>query len=100
MKTKNSLLVLLFTCSLVVLSGQFAFAGSATWNLDPTNGDWFTAANWTPATVPNGGTDTATFQGSNITAVISRAKTNLASVVFDPGASAYSITIRREFSFS
>jgi hypothetical protein len=26
-----------------------ALAGSATWNLNPTRGDWNTAANWTPA---------------------------------------------------
>src|SRR6266446_2574459 len=31
-----------------------AFGGSATWNLNPTSGDWNTATNWTPETVPNG----------------------------------------------
>src|SRR5947208_15938786 len=46
-----------------------AFAGSATWNLNPTSGDWNTATNWTPATVPNGPNDTATFDVSNITDV-------------------------------
>ncbi|PYI95728.1 MAG: hypothetical protein DMF00_15655 [Verrucomicrobia bacterium] len=30
------------------------YANSATWNLQPTSGDWNTAINWTPATVPNG----------------------------------------------
>ena len=32
-----------------VLTTQFAHAGSATWNLNPTSGDWISAANWTPA---------------------------------------------------
>ncbi len=48
-----------------------AFAGSATWNLNPTSGDWNTAANWTPATVPNGPADTATFDISNTTGMSS-----------------------------
>ena len=38
-----------------------AFAGSATWNSNPVSNDWNTAANWTPATVPNGPEDIATF---------------------------------------
>ena len=42
-------------------------AGSATWNLHPTSGDWDTAANWTPATVPNGPADIATFSTSSAT---------------------------------
>ncbi len=47
-----------------------AVGGSATWNLDPTNGgDWNTATNWTPMTVPNGPDDTATFDVSNTTDV-------------------------------
>jgi hypothetical protein len=32
--------------------GTHQSAGSATWNLNPTGGDWNTAANWTPATCP------------------------------------------------
>jgi autotransporter-associated beta strand protein len=86
--------------ALVLITTEVACAGSATWNLDPTDGDWLTAANWTPATVPNGETDTATFDVSNVTAVISRATIQLAGVVFEPGASAYSITIKRQFTFS
>jgi len=48
-------------------------AGSATWNLNPTSGDWNTASNWTPNTVPNSPTDTATFGVSNITTITSAA---------------------------
>ena len=42
---------------LIILSLALAIdahAGSATWNLNPASGDWDTASNWTPNTVPNG----------------------------------------------
>src|SRR5438128_2663337 len=55
--------------TLLVLAVSGTYAGSATWNLNPTNGNWNTAANWTPATVPNGPADTATFETSNTTDV-------------------------------
>jgi hypothetical protein len=48
-------------------AGGRAFAGSATWALNPQFGDWYIADNWTPPTVPNGPGDTATFDVSNIT---------------------------------
>jgi len=85
--TRMALLVLL--CPAV----QTARAGSATWNLDPTSADWHTAANWTPATVPNSVTDVATFDSSNTMVVsISAADTRVNGVVFNPGASAFTIT--------
>jgi hypothetical protein len=31
-----------------------ALAGSATWLTNPGSGNWNSATNWTPATVPNG----------------------------------------------
>jgi autotransporter-associated beta strand protein len=81
----------------IFLSLTFAFtldlnAGSATWNLNPTNGDWNTAANWTPPTVPNGSADTATFDLSNITDVTVSTSTTVDGIVFNPGASAFTIT--------
>src|SRR5688572_987474 len=46
------------------------FAGSATWNLDPTSNVWNTNSNWTPATgYPNGPADTATFGLSNTASI-------------------------------
>src|SRR5712691_8644028 len=51
------------------LTNQLTFAGSATWNLNPATGDWNTAPNWTPATVPNGASDIATFAISNQAAI-------------------------------
>src|SRR5439155_25461202 len=72
-----------------------SLAGSATWDQNPTSGDWNTAANWTPQTVPNSTTDIATFDASNVTnlSVGFGSIINLDSAVFDSGAPAYIITI-------
>jgi hypothetical protein len=70
-----------------------AYAGSATWNLNPTTGDWNVAANWTPATVPNGVSDVATFGMSNTTHVSLSATTDLDSIIFGNTASAYSFMV-------
>jgi autotransporter-associated beta strand protein len=78
--------------TLLSLLASVAFAGSATWNLNPATNDWNTAANWTPATVPNGVSDIATFDISNTTAVSLSASVQ-ASIVFDSGASPYTITV-------
>jgi autotransporter-associated beta strand protein len=68
------------------------FAGNATWDLNPGSGDWNTATNWSPATVPNGSADTATFGGSNTTAVSISANTIVDGITFAPGASSFTIT--------
>jgi autotransporter-associated beta strand protein len=68
-------------------------AGSATWNLNPTSSDWNTAANWTPATVPSVASDVASFAVSNMTAVTASGGRMLDSIVFEAGASSYTITI-------
>ena len=72
-----------------------AFAGSATWNLNPTSGDWNTATNWTPATVPNGPADTATFDISNTTVVSFpfEGTFEVDGIVFNAGASAFNIGV-------
>ena len=69
------------------------FAGSATWNLNPTSTDWNTAANWTPETVPNDYSDVATFDVSNVTDVSAAAGIQLSGITFNADASAYTITI-------
>jgi len=71
---------------------QNAPAGSATWDLDPTSGDWNTSANWTPATVPNGPADIASFALSSITDISLSADINVDQIVFNPAASAFAIT--------
>src|SRR5690349_5417596 len=71
-----------------------AFAGSATWSTSPANGNWNSAPNWSPVTVSNGPADTATFGSSSITNVSLSADTEVNGIVFNPGASAYTITAR------
>jgi autotransporter-associated beta strand protein len=88
MKTKL-LIVLSLTIALKV------YADSATWNLNPISNDWNTATNWTPATVPNAPTDTATFGASNTTSVVTSANVDLASLVFTAGAPSYTIATDR-----
>ena len=84
----------------MLVTGATAAAGSATWNLNPTSGDWNIAANWTPATVPNGPTDTATFDNSNITEISLSDKFEVASLIFTPLASAFTITTTENMTIS
>jgi autotransporter-associated beta strand protein len=79
------------------LDTQPSSAGSATWNLNPTSGDWNTAANWTPQTVPNGLTDMATFSTSNMTRVSLSSDVTLDGLVFDSAASAFTIDVGSAF---
>jgi len=67
MKSPILCCAMVLTLSLGALSA--IYADSATWNLNPTSNDWNTAANWTPATVPDGPLDVATFAVSNTTGV-------------------------------
>ncbi len=86
--------VFLVISSVLALGGaQLTFAGSATWNVNPTNGDWNTDTNWTPLTVPNAPTDTATFGPSNLTNISLSAPTEVAAMVFNPSAAAFTISL-------
>jgi autotransporter-associated beta strand protein len=80
------------TAAAVLLSLHSTRAGSATWNTSPTSGDWNTAANWTPATIPNGPSDIATFGSSSQTSLSLSAATEVSQIVFNSGASAFTIT--------
>jgi autotransporter-associated beta strand protein len=93
MITSSNRLGFLVTAALLLLAAQRpSFAGSATWSSNPTSGEWNTAANWVPQTVPNGTSDTATFGASTITDIINPdVIVNLDSLIFDPGASQYTI---------
>jgi hypothetical protein len=88
----NTFIVTAIRCSLMFLIPALAYAGSAEWNLNPTSGDWNTAANWTPMTVPNGPADVATFGASNSTAISLSANTIVNGITFTPAASNYTIT--------
>lgn len=78
--------------TLALVSTSNALADSATWNLNPTNGDWNTAANWTPAIVPNAPTDIATFATSAVTQISLSNDVSLDSIVFNPDADGFSLT--------
>lgn len=76
----------------VFLGAGPLFAGSATWLPSPSTGNWTTAANWSPATVPSSFTDIATFGTSSITTVTSTSASQfVGSIVFNSGASAFTI---------
>jgi len=86
----------LFSALVISLSlTAISYAGSATWNLNPTNGDWNTAANWTPVTVPNQPADVATFATSNQTSVsfTTPGFTTISGVTFNSGASPFTIGV-------
>ena len=89
MKSTRPLPFLLLILSLFVALAGSALAGSATWNLSPTNGDWNTALNWTPNSVPDGPSDTATFGVSNITNVSLSTAREVNGIVFNSGASGF-----------
>ena len=94
MSTSFNRLRFIVAAALLFLAAQRpSLAGSATWNQNPTSGDWNTAANWTPATVPNGSADTATFSLSNTTDVSISANTQVNGITFTPAATNhYTIT--------
>src|SRR5919198_375365 len=73
---------------------QHSLAGSATWGTNPLNGDWNTAANWTPNTVPNGPGDIATFATSDVTSLsINTTAVEVDRIIFSSGAVPFTITV-------
>jgi autotransporter-associated beta strand protein len=102
MNSPRHLLSALLLCGLLLLiPNASAQAGSATWNLNPTSGDWNTATNWTPNTVPNGLDDIATFGFSNQTAItVSTFGTEVNELIFNPAASAFTISSGPNFTIS
>jgi autotransporter-associated beta strand protein len=94
----KKLILVAISYHLTLLLPSLAQAGSATWDLNPTSGDWNTAGNWTPATVPNGASDTATFGPSNTTDVSISANTEVNGVTFTSAAPLYHISTNPLFS--
>jgi hypothetical protein len=70
-----------------------AFAGSATWKANPSTNDWNTAANWSPATIPNAPEDMAKFGSSSITDVSISSEAPVGGIIFNRGASAFTLTV-------
>jgi endosialidase-like protein len=64
---------------------------SATLSTNPISNDWNTAGNWIPNTVPNGSGDIATFGPSRHTAVLVSTDTEVSEVIFNTGASSFTI---------
>src|SRR5450432_1607744 len=95
---KNTISIL--PALVLMFSPQTSQAGSATWKSNPVDSDWNNPSNWTPATVPNGPNDVATFGVSNTTGVTISAPIQLNGIVFSPGSSAYSISAPGGFSLS
>lgn len=85
------------TAAVAIAGTDVSDAASATWELNPGSGDWNTASNWTPASIPNGSADTATFDLSNTTAVSISANTEVEGIVFNANASAFTITTNPSF---
>lgn len=81
----------------LLLSAGTTYAASATWNFEPISGDWNNASNWTPNMVPNGPADVASFAESNITAVACSTTTEVSAIVFNAGASAFTLTVTADF---
>src|SRR5262249_17495825 len=86
-------------CVLLFFLPVLAYADSAQWNLNPISGDWNTAANWTPMTVPNGPEDIATFGFSNNSNVSISANTEVNGIILTAGVGCY-ITIPPDLRFT
>ena len=84
--------------ALLCCSAGSALAGSATWQQNPATGNWNTPANWSPATVPDGPNDVATFSTSSKTNVSVTSSITLDSIVFQPEASPFTINTSSEFA--
>src|SRR5581483_2394893 len=79
-------------CLFWSLIAAHSFAGSATWRINPSSNDWYTATNWRPQTVPDAHEDVATFGASRITNITLADRVTVDSIVFSPGADSYTIT--------
>jgi len=75
----------------VLATTASSFAGSATWKANAANGEWFSANNWVQGTIPNAPGDTATFASSNRTSIDIAFSVEVNGIVFNPGASAFTI---------
>jgi hypothetical protein len=75
--------------AVALLAAMPAYAQDATWSQTPGSGDFNTAANWNPPTVPTG---TAFFGTSNTTSITFQpfTTTSVGTLQFNPDAPAYS----------
>jgi autotransporter-associated beta strand protein len=83
--------LLVTTATIALLAAMPARAQDATWSTTPGSGDYNTAANWTPATVPTG---TAFFGATSVpNLTFSSAATIVGGWTFNAAAPAYTFTL-------
>jgi len=99
MKALKALFAVLIAALCLTVLSYTASAGSGTWKDRPDNGEWFDANNWTSGTVPNGPNDISTFGSSKQTKVTASLSPEINAMVFDPGASAFTFTVRNASVF-
>ncbi len=92
--TKKGFLLLALSCVLGFTSPASG-ARKATWSAQPVDSDWWNPANWVPTKVPQA-TTTAVFGVSDITDITFSKDTHIHSIVFQIGASAYTIGLGTE----
>ena len=85
--------LLFAACLLASATAQAGYA--ATWSLNPISSNWNTAANWTPARIPNGPLDTATFSQSNLTDITVSDDTQVKSISYAAVAGGYVVTVNQ-----
>src|SRR6266481_6372710 len=77
--------------TLLLSTASSSSAGSATWKASAANDEWFNVNNWVQGTIPNAPGDTATFGSSNRTSIDIAFSVEVNGIVFNPGASAFTI---------
>ena len=96
----RSPLLLLGTVMLFLSARSISFAGSATWKTVAPHENWNAAGNWTAGGPPNGAADTATFNTSQKKAPFLSADTEVNGIVFNAGASPFTIIASPTFALS
>jgi autotransporter-associated beta strand protein len=86
----------LLTALVLAAAAPAALAQDATWLTNPGSGDFNTATNWTPATVPTG---TAFFGSSNQNSVTFSADTTIGGWTLNAGASNYTFANGKTLTF-
>src|SRR6476660_4780416 len=101
MKTPLRHVSAIVSALILMLCVHASNGSSGTWKRNPRSGDWNTKTNWTPAHVPNGAADTATFALSNTTNVSISANTEVNGITFSAGATnPYTITASPDFTLT
>ena len=92
MNVPQSLHSLVFAAVSIFLCTANIHADSATWKLNPDDGDWNSANNWSAGGPPNGPSDTAFFGLSNRTDLFLTGNTEVNGITYNANASAFTLT--------